>query len=44
MQNRIVVTGMGIISAIGQTVEENYRALLSHQVGVGTLTCALRQL
>ncbi|WP_410879147.1 beta-ketoacyl-[acyl-carrier-protein] synthase family protein [Myroides sp. DW712] len=38
MQNRIVVTGMGIISSIGQTVEENYRALVSHQVGVGTLT------
>lgn len=38
MQDRIVVTGMGIISAIGQTVEENYRALVSHQVGVGTLT------
>lgn len=38
MQNRIVVTGMGIISAIGQTVEENYRALCAHEVGVGTLT------
>lgn len=38
MQDRIVVTGMGIISAIGQTVEENYRALVSSQVGVGTLT------
>lgn len=38
MQNRIVVTGMGIISAIGQTIEENYGALISKQTGIGDLT------
>lgn len=38
MQDRIVVTGMGIISAIGDSVEENYQALLANQVGIGTLT------
>jgi len=38
MQERIVITGMGIISAIGNTVEENYNALLSGQSGVGELT------
>ncbi|WP_413510957.1 beta-ketoacyl-[acyl-carrier-protein] synthase family protein [Myroides odoratus] len=38
MQDRIVVTGMGIISAIGHSVEENYQALLSNQVGIGSLT------
>lgn len=38
MQERIVITGMGIISAIGNTFEENYNALLSGQSGVGELT------
>ncbi|MEC4113281.1 beta-ketoacyl-[acyl-carrier-protein] synthase family protein [Myroides pelagicus] len=38
MQERIVITGMGIISAIGNTVEENYNALLSGQSGIGDLT------
>ncbi|MCC9042136.1 beta-ketoacyl-[acyl-carrier-protein] synthase family protein [Myroides sp. M-43] len=38
MQERIVITGMGIISAIGNTVEENYHALLSGQSGIGEMT------
>ncbi|MDR0228207.1 MAG: beta-ketoacyl-[acyl-carrier-protein] synthase family protein [Flavobacteriaceae bacterium] len=38
MQERIVITGMGIVSAIGNTVEENYQALISGQSGVGELT------
>lgn len=38
MQERIVITGMGIISAIGNTVEENYNALLSGQSGIGEMT------
>lgn len=38
MQDRIVVTGMGIISAIGNSVEENYQALVSHHSGIGALT------
>lgn len=38
MQQRIVITGMGIISAIGNTVEENYNALLSGQSGIGEMT------
>ncbi|SHK87190.1 beta-ketoacyl-[acyl-carrier-protein] synthase family protein [Myroides odoratimimus] len=38
MQKRIVITGMGIISAIGNTVEENYNALISGQSGIDELT------
>ncbi|MDR2222710.1 MAG: beta-ketoacyl-[acyl-carrier-protein] synthase family protein [Flavobacteriaceae bacterium] len=38
MQERIVITGMGIVSAIGNTVEENYQALISGQSGIGELT------
>lgn len=37
-QERIVVTGMGIISSIGQSVEENLQSLISGQSGVGALT------
>lgn len=38
MQERIVITGMGIISSIGNTVEENYQSLLSGKIGLGELT------
>lgn len=38
MQERIVITGMGIISSIGNSVEENYQSLLSGQIGLGELT------
>lgn len=38
MQERIVITGMGIISSIGNTVEENYQSLLSGEIGLGELT------
>ncbi len=35
---RVVVTGMGIISAIGNSVEENKKALLSSKSGIGTIS------
>ena len=35
--SRIVVTGMGVISAIGNTVEENRRALIKSTCGITTL-------
>ncbi|MGO1585928.1 MAG: beta-ketoacyl-[acyl-carrier-protein] synthase family protein [Mesonia sp.] len=34
---KIVVTGMGIISAIGKDVEENFSALKQAQSGIGTI-------
>jgi 3-oxoacyl-(acyl-carrier-protein) synthase len=33
----IAITGMGIISSIGNSVEENYNALLNSQVGITTI-------
>jgi 3-oxoacyl-(acyl-carrier-protein) synthase len=33
----VAITGMGIISSIGNTVEENYNALLNSQVGITTI-------
>lgn len=38
MQERIVITGMGIISALGTSVEENYEALINGRSGLGSLT------
>lgn len=38
MSNRIAITGMGIISAIGNSVEDNKRALLSSQSGIGSIS------
>ena len=35
--SRIVVTGMGVISAIGNTVEENRAALIKGRCGITTL-------
>lgn len=33
----IAITGMGIISSIGNSVEENYNALLNSQIGITTI-------
>jgi len=34
MSNKVAITGIGIISSIGNNVEENYRALISGQTGI----------
>ncbi len=38
MQNKVAITGMGIISAIGTTVAENFDALLQGKHGLSRLT------
>jgi 3-oxoacyl-(acyl-carrier-protein) synthase len=37
MYKGVAITGMGIISSIGNTVEENYNALLNSQIGITTI-------
>jgi 3-oxoacyl-(acyl-carrier-protein) synthase len=37
MYKGVAITGMGIISSIGNSVEENYNALLNSQVGITTI-------
>jgi 3-oxoacyl-(acyl-carrier-protein) synthase len=37
MRKKIAITGMGIISSIGKTVEENYAALINQQPGISTI-------
>ncbi|HEU4791478.1 MAG TPA: beta-ketoacyl-[acyl-carrier-protein] synthase family protein [Flavobacterium sp.] len=37
MNKGVAITGMGIISSIGNSVEENYDALLHSQVGITTI-------
>jgi len=37
MRSRVAITGMGIISAIGSTVEENFDALVSKRPGISFL-------
>lgn len=37
MEKGIAITGMGIISSIGNSVEENYNALLNCQAGITTI-------
>jgi 3-oxoacyl-(acyl-carrier-protein) synthase len=37
MSKGVAITGMGIISSIGNSVEENYNALLKSQVGITTI-------
>ncbi|MEP3837856.1 MAG: beta-ketoacyl-[acyl-carrier-protein] synthase family protein [Algibacter sp.] len=37
MQNRVAITGMGIISSIGNTVEANLHALLNKQKGIAPI-------
>lgn len=38
MQNRVVITGMGVISPIGNTLEEFWSNLLSGKSGIGLVT------
>ncbi len=37
MNKKVAITGMGIISAIGKTVEENYNALITEQKGISSI-------
>lgn len=37
MRKKIAITGMGIISSIGKTVEENYIALINQKTGISTI-------
>ena len=37
MSKGVAITGMGIISSIGNSVEENYNALLNNQIGITTI-------
>lgn len=37
MNKKVAITGMGIISAIGKTVEENYNALITGQKGISSI-------
>jgi 3-oxoacyl-[acyl-carrier-protein] synthase-1 len=37
MNKGVAITGMGIISAIGNTVEENYISLVNNKVGITTI-------
>ncbi|MEC3906100.1 beta-ketoacyl-[acyl-carrier-protein] synthase family protein [Tamlana sp. 2201CG12-4] len=36
-QNRVAITGMGIISSIGNTIEENFYALLNYKKGIAPI-------
>lgn len=37
MDKKVAITGMGIISSIGKTVEENYNALVTGQKGISSI-------
>jgi 3-oxoacyl-(acyl-carrier-protein) synthase len=37
MSKGVAITGMGIISAIGNTVEENYVSLVNNKIGITTI-------
>lgn len=37
MQNKVAITGMGIVSSIGMTVEENFNALVNGKMGISTI-------
>lgn len=37
MAKKVAITGMGIISSIGNTVQENYEALINAQHGISTI-------
>jgi 3-oxoacyl-[acyl-carrier-protein] synthase-1 len=39
MGQKIAITGMGIISAIGNNVEENLSSLTSGKHGISDITC-----
>ncbi|MDR2869352.1 MAG: beta-ketoacyl-ACP synthase II [Deferribacteraceae bacterium] len=38
MKKRIVITGMGLISPVGNTVEENWNGILAGKSGIGPIT------
>ena len=37
-KNKVIITGMGMISSIGKTVEENFASLIANQSGLSDLT------
>ena len=37
MTKKVAITGMGIISSIGNSVEENYNALITGSIGISTI-------
>lgn len=37
MNKGVAITGMGIISAIGNSVEENYFSLLNNKIGISKI-------
>ena len=37
MNKKVAITGMGIISSIGNNVEENYNALVHGKIGISTI-------
>lgn len=37
MSKKVAITGMGVISSIGNSVEENYNALISSNAGISTI-------
>ena len=37
-QSRVVITGMGVVSTLGVTLEQNWQALLAGESGVGYIT------
>ncbi len=38
MQRRVVITGLGLISAVGNTTDETWQSLLAGKGGVGKIT------
>ena len=38
MKRRVVVTGMGTINSLGNSVKESYKALMNHQSGISNYT------
>ena len=37
MSKKVAITGMGIISSIGTTIEENFQSLLNNKSGISTI-------
>jgi len=40
MKRRVVVTGMGLVSPVGNTVEESFKNLVAGKNGIGLITLA----
>ncbi|PTT02431.1 beta-ketoacyl-[acyl-carrier-protein] synthase family protein, partial [Flavobacterium sp. HMWF030] len=38
MAKGVAITGMGIISSIGNSVEENYTSLIENKIGISRIT------